>query len=113
MSRMIRLTRRGFLAAFAALGATSLIGCGAGGAPRAADQLGTTVMYRLSTKGQRASKAAKANAANKRVATQEAAEACRAHPGDKAKVVPLDVSPETWESLFQGGARVAVDLRSS
>ena len=116
MSRMIRLTRRGFLAAFAALGAGSLIGCGGGagmaGPEDSSGALQKTVMYRLSTKGQRASNAAKANAANKRFATMEAAEAGRAHPGDRAKIVQLDVSPETWDKLFQDGARLAVDLRS-
>lgn len=116
MTRMNRLTRRGFLAAFAALGAGSLMGCGGGAGFAASDDRAgppePTVMYRLSTRGRRASKAAKANAANKRFATIEAAEAGRAHPGDKAKVVALDVAPDTWERLFQGGARTTVDLRS-
>jgi len=113
MSRMIRLTRRGFMAACAALGVTSLVGCGgASRGPSANSQLDPTVMFRLSTKGQRASNAAKANAANKLFATIAAAENGRAHPGDRSKVVPLDVSPPTWQMYFQGGQRLAVDLRA-
>jgi len=69
-------------------------------------------MFRLSTKGQRASNAAKANAANKVFATMAAAEDGRAHPGDRSKVVPLDVSPQMWDTYFLGGQRLAVDLRT-
>ena len=111
MGRMIHLSRRGFLGALSALGASAfLAGCGVGGVT-GAQRLDRTVMYRLSTKGQRASRAAKSNAANKRFATPEAALAGRAHDGDNARVVRLDTSPDTWERYFQGGARLAVDLR--
>ena len=101
------LSRRTFLAATSALGALALTGCGGGGST----SFDRTKMYRLSVRGQRASNAAKANAANMRFATPEDAEAGRAHPGDKARVVSLDTTPQTWNALFQNGSRRAIDLR--
>ena len=107
------LSRRAFLAAVAALGAAAALpGCG-GGSSGGDEVLDKTTMYRLSTRGQRASNAAKANAANKLFATAADAEAGRAHPGDKARVVPLDTKPETWDLLFQDGARRVIDLRNA
>jgi hypothetical protein len=66
--------------------------------------------YRLSTRGQRASRAAKANAASKRFATRDAAEQGRAHPGDHARVVTIDISPTQWDAWF-GGGMDTIDLR--
>jgi len=69
-----------------------------------------TVAYRLSTRGRRASNAAKAHAANKRFRTRASADLVRAHMGDRSRVVRIDVSARTWDSWFGGGADVA-DLR--
>ena len=111
ISTSSRLSRRVFLqAAAATCAAGALVACGGGGS--SGDALDPTRMYRLSARGKRASNAAKANAANKLFATQAAAEAGRAHPGDRSVVVPLDVSPATWDQLFLGGARLTVDQRS-
>ncbi|MHC4938892.1 MAG: hypothetical protein ACYTHK_07990 [Planctomycetota bacterium] len=72
--------------------------------------MGQRVAYRLSTRGRRASRAAKAHAANKRFVTRAAAESARAHPGDNSPVVSIDVSPEQWLAWFGDGSQ-AVDLR--
>jgi len=68
--------------------------------------VGATVMYRRSTRGIRASQAARAHAANRLYRTLDAAAADPAHPGDRARVVPLDVSRKRWLELFGGGAEV-------
>ena len=104
------LTRRTFLAATGAIGVGVLAGCGgsSGSSPAAVDQ---TKAYALSTRNvSSASNAAKAHAANKRFLTPEIADANRAHPGDKSKIVPLDISPTTW-NLWFGGGNPIVDLR--
>ena len=105
----LRLSRRWFLAAASAAGVTALLGCGSsggGGTPL----VPSTVIYRRSTGGLRASKAAKAHAANRLYPTAEAAAADPAHAGDRARVVPLDTTEAHWLTLFGAGAQV-VDLR--
>jgi hypothetical protein len=84
-----------------------VVACGGGGSPAPAQ---SAVAYRLSTRGRRASRASKANAANKRFISRAAAEAGRAHPGDRARVVRLDLSRAQWDAWFGGGASV-IDLR--
>jgi len=114
-ARSSRLTRRVFLAATSAVSIAALTGCGGGGGgtdPVVPDPSGPAVAFRLSTRGvDTASNAAKANAANKRFATAAAADAGRAHPGDNARIVTINVSQATWEAWFGGGAQV-VDLRA-
>ena len=108
-----RLSRRGFLLASGAASITILAGCGGGDsfAPMSA-AVDQTKMWRLSTREvSSASNAAKAHAASKRFVSPAAAEAGRAHPGDKSRIVPLDISPTIWEQYFGSGA-VMVDLRS-
>lgn len=107
----ILVSRRVFLAAAGAAGLTSLVGCGGGGGDLPGDGGGTQfVAYRLSTKGKRASNAAKKNAANKLFATPTAADLGRAHPGDGSDIVRIDLSEARWTALFGGGADTA-DLR--
>jgi len=110
--RPISISRRVFLAAAGAAGISSLVGCGGGGGsfdPGGGN--GTQyVAYRLSTKGKRASQAAKANAANKLFSTPAAADAGRAHPGDGSAVVRIDLSEARWMQLFGSGLDT-VDLR--
>ena len=87
-----------------------VVACGGGGSSSPAPAQ-SAVAYRLSTRGRRASRASRANAANKRFASRAAAEAGRAHPGDTARVVSIDVSAAQRKSWFGGGASV-IDLRN-
>lgn len=111
-----RLSRRGFLAAAGAAAATTAAGglltaCGSGGGGGdPTPGVVSTVLWRRSTDGQRASRAAKAHAANRLYATRAAALADPAHPGDDAKVVRLDTTAARYRELFGDGSRV-VDLR--
>ena len=109
--QQLSITRRVFLAATSAAGIGTLVGCGGSGGDAPPGGAGTqNVAYRLSTKGKRASNAAKANAANKLFATPAAAEAGRAHPGDPSRVVTVDLSEAAWMQYFSSG-NDAVDLR--
>lgn len=102
----MHVTRRQLLVAFAALAAGSLLGLPAGAAPRRRRKI-----YRLSSRGRRASPAVKAHNANLRFKTKRAAKRNRAHPGDTSQVVPLTVSRTEFGRLFGGGGKVA-DLRT-
>ena len=106
----ISISRRVFLAAAGAAGLSTLVGCGGGSGSGPAGGSTQYVAYRLSTKGRRASNAAKINAANKLFATPAAADLGRAHPGDTAQVVQVDLSEARWMQLFGAGADT-VDLR--
>ncbi len=107
-----RLSRRAFLSGVSATAvgvalAGSLTGCGRGGT---SDATTPTIMFRRSTRSKRASQAAKAHAANRLYATAEAAAADSAHPGDNARVVPLNTTAAQYQTYFGSGA-VVVDLR--
>jgi hypothetical protein len=102
-----RIPRRSFLGALAALGLVPLTGCGGGGGGPVA---GPQTVYRLSTRGRRASNAAKKNAANKLFVSEAAAFAGRAHPADRSRVVRVRVSAAFWNRHF-GAGQAAVDLR--
>jgi hypothetical protein len=109
----IPITRRVFLAVAGAAGVAGLTGCGSGSpapAPAGPIEGSGFVAYRFSTRGKRASKAAKAHAANKLFSSAAAAESGRAHPGDNSDIVTIDVSEATWKAYFGGGA-TSVDLR--
>lgn len=67
-------------------------------------------IYRLSSRGRRASTGTKAHNANWRFRTRIAADRNRAHPGDTSKIVPLTVSIEEFHRLFPRGYQ-RVDLR--
>ena len=75
------------------------------------------VIYRLSLRGRRGSRAAKLHNANMRFATRHHANQNRAHPGDNSRIVPLIISRDEYFRLFvpQKGLRnrfIAVsDLR--
>jgi hypothetical protein len=58
------------------------------------------VIYRLSLRGRRGSKAGKLHNANFRFATMEAADQHRAHPGDNSRIVPIIVSADEFDRLF-------------
>ncbi|MDF1700786.1 MAG: hypothetical protein P1V36_06475, partial [Planctomycetota bacterium] len=113
--KQILISRRAFLAATTATGMIALTGCGLGESdlplPGAGEDAARgLVAYRLSTKGKRASRAAKRHAANKLFATSAAADANRAHPGDKSAIVQVDVSQAAWDRYFGQGNEV-FDLR--
>ena len=107
-----RLSRRIFLLSGAAVGAGLLVGCGGSDSfTPFAPTVDQTKAWQLSTRGvASASNAAKAHAANKRFVSAAAADAGRAHSGDKSRIVQIDVSPATWQQWFGGGFDV-VDLR--
>jgi len=107
--KRFQISRRVFMVAAGAAGATVLVGCGGGGGTPPPGGSGY-VAYRLSTKSKRTSNAAKKNAANKLFATAAAADAGRAHPGDASDIVMVDLSEARWMQLFGGGGLVA-DLR--
>jgi len=106
--RAARLTRRVFLGVFAALGLAPLAGCGGSGSPGGSGL--RTQAFRLSTRGRRASKAAKHHAANMVFVSAQAANLGRAHPGDRSRIVTLSIAPATWQAWFGSGAS-EVDLR--
>ena len=105
------LSRRSFLIASGAVSIGMLAGCGGGGTPAPRVGVEQTKAYRLSTRRvASASNAAKAHAANKRFISPDVADANRAHPGDKSRIVTIDVSPATW-NLWFGRGQAIVDLR--
>lgn len=107
------LTRRQFLAlggtAAAIFALAPLIGCGGGTSSTSKSQ--GLFVYRLSSRGKRASGASKAHNANMLFATWEAADANRAHPGDRSRIVRLNISPTRYEHLFLASGSETVDFR--
>ena len=102
----MNVTRRQLLVAFAALAAGALLGFPA----RAVPKRRRRKIYRLSSRGRRASPAVKAYNANLRFRTKRAAKKNRAHPGDTSQVVPLIVSVTEFRRLFGRRGKIA-DLR--
>ena len=72
---------------------------------------GRLKIYRLSSRGRRASVGTKAYNANMRFRTRRDADRNRAHPGDHSHIVPLTVSIEEFHRLFHRGLH-HVDLRT-
>ena len=68
-------------------------------------------MYRLSGRGRRISRAAKIHNANLRFATALAADAHRAHPGDRSRIVKVNVSVNDYIRFFIKRRSRVVDLR--
>lgn len=109
---VLDLTRRAFLATMGALGASVLTACGSGGSSSSPSTTPTsTVMFKRSVRSRRASKASKAHAANHLYATESAAAADVAHPGDNARVVMIDTTAAKYLEYFGSGA-TSVDLRT-
>ncbi|UCG38959.1 MAG: twin-arginine translocation signal domain-containing protein [bacterium] len=107
------MTRRQFLAASGAaavvLALAPLAGCG-GGSSRKSEAQGLFV-YRLSSRGKRASRASRKHNANMLFATWEAADANRAHPGDRSRIVRVNISPLRYRQLFTLPGSTVTDLR--
>ena len=107
-----RLSRRIFLLSSMAAGAGMLVGCGGSDSfTPFSPTVDQTKAWQLSTRGvDSASNAAKAHAANKRFVSAAAADLNRAHPGDRSRIVQIDIKPATWQQWFGGGLD-CVDLR--
>jgi hypothetical protein len=108
-----RLTRREFLVIGGTIAAGTLAVSpalalsSAQGAPA-----GPQVIYRLSLRGRRGSKAAKIWNANLRFATMLAADQNRAHPGDHSRIVQIVVSADEYDRLFTSRNSDVADLRA-
>jgi len=107
-----QLTRRAFLILSGTLAAGSVVGRRA--VARATTQGATDarVIFRLSLRGRRGSKAGKLHNANLRFATEAAANAHRAHRGDHSRIVKIVVSADEFDRLFTGRNSEVADLRS-
>jgi hypothetical protein len=105
------VTRREFLklGGIAALGALPLAKALAQ-SPKAAPS-GPRLVYRLSLRGRRGSQAARKYNANHLFATPQAANALRAHPGDRSRVVSMLISDAEYQKLFANPFNLVVDLR--
>jgi hypothetical protein len=104
----MNVTRRQLLVAFAVLAAGAVLRLPAQAVPKRRSR---RKIYRLSSRGRRASPAVKAHNANFRFRTKRAAKKNPAHKGDTSQVVPLTVSVTEFRRLFPGRRRVA-DLRT-
>lgn len=102
----MNVTRRQLLVAFAALAVGSLVGLPA----HAAKKRRHRKIYRLSSRGRRASPAVKAYNANLRFRTKRLAKHNLVFPGDTSQVVPLTVSLDEFRRLFGRRGKIA-DLR--
>jgi hypothetical protein len=69
------------------------------------------VMYRLSLRGRRGSRAARKHNANLRFATARAANRNRAHAGDNSRIVAIPVSLNDYLRLFVKRRSLVADLR--
>ena len=106
--------RRQFLALTGALTAGLAVGfpklSAAGIPPVGSNHI---VIYGLSSRGRRASQAAKKNAANKRFRTIEAARNGRAHRGDSSRLTTFIVDREEFIRLFarvdEKGGKILID----
>lgn len=99
------VSRRTFLGIASSVGVATMTGC-----PLFRNQ--GVIVYRRSGRGLHVSNAAKKHNANHLYATQEAALADPAHPGDRSKVVAVTINRDTYRRLFPEGV-VAADLRQN
>jgi hypothetical protein len=106
------LTRREFLIIGGSLAAGSLVGSRAAAQPSPRGAVEPRVIYRLSLRRRRGSKAGKLHNANLRFATESAADANRAHPGDNSRIVSIVVSEDEFDRLFSSRNGSVADLRS-
>jgi hypothetical protein len=72
---------------------------------------GTHVVYRLSLRGRRGSRAARRHNANHLFPTPQYADNHRAHPGDRSRIVLLTIGDREYRRLFLNPPRVSADLR--
>jgi hypothetical protein len=105
------VTRRQVLVGFAAATLALVLGLPSA---EASKKRRRRKIFRLSSRGRRASPAVKAYNANLRFRTKHAAKRHRIFKGDNSKVVPLIVSTDEFRRLFGRGRnrRRFVDLRT-
>lgn len=108
---IINLSRRQFLILGSSLAITTFIGISCDSNNKGESQA-TRKVFRLSSRGQRASQATKKNNANKLFASEEAADENRAHPGDNSRIVCFTISESSFNELFDNGNSSVVDLRN-
>jgi hypothetical protein len=106
-----RLTRRQFLVAAGTVAAGALAPGAARRAAAAPQGAPPPLAYRLSVRGRRGSKAAKLHNANFRFATPAAADAHRAHPGDRSRILAIVISADEFDRLFTSRGSEVADLR--
>ena len=106
------LTRREFLIIGGTFAAGTLAGRRATAQASPQGVSGARVIYRLSLRGRRGSKAGKLHNANLRFATESAADANRCHPGDNSRIVGILVSEDEYNRLFSSRNSLVADLRS-
>ena len=95
-----------------AVAATALLGVSCDGGGSNSIPEGSMEAFKLSLRGRRGSRAAKAHNANKLFLTPEAADLNRAHPGDNSRIVSVVLSEQKFNEIFDGGALEVVDLRA-
>ena len=106
------ISRRDFIRLSSAVAAVAFIGIscdGGGGNQSSSDE--AVMVYRLSVRGRRGSNASKKHNANHLFLTPEAADQNRAHPGDRSRIVSIELSNSRFNELFDGGATEVADLR--
>jgi hypothetical protein len=104
-------SRRHFLKIGGGMAAAVLAGNALDAAGHLTRRMRVPVMYRLSLRGRRGSNAAKKHNANLRFATKAAANAHRAHPGDRSRIVAEPVSVSEYLRLFVRRRSLVADLR--
>ena len=107
-----RLTRREFLIIGGAVAAVTLTGGAAAAVPSRQGLVELRVIFRLSLRGRRGSKATKIHNANLRFATAATADDHRAHPGDNSRIVGIVVSDDEFDRLFTSRNSLVADLRA-
>lgn len=103
------LSRRTFLLLGSTIAVGALTACHGGGGGGDGSSGSTAQVFRLSGRGRRVSRAAKAHNANKRFKTQQDADLNRAHAGDRSRIVRITVSKAEFNRLFANGP--VADLR--
>ena len=105
------LSRREFLVIGGSAALAGMIGIRPRGTRAVEGAAQNRVIYRLSLRRQRGSRAAKLHNANMRFATEAAANLHRAHPGDRSRIVPLTVNDAVFRRLFPSANSEVADLR--
>lgn len=106
------ITRRKFLKLSGAVATTAFIGISCDGGGSSSNPEGSVEVFKLSVRGRRGSNASKKHNANHLFLTPLAADQNRAHPGDNSRIVPVILSQDKFNELFQGGAVDVVDMRA-
>jgi len=107
----LRLSRREFLVIGGSVAVAALAGPLSRASRAGVGSAQGHVIFRLSSRGQRGSRAAKLHNANMRFVTAAAADIHRAHPGDHSRIVQLTINDATFQRLFPSPNIEVADLR--